>query len=250
MVLKFLSELSVLGHLRISVAASACDATRIPTGLFDSVVEVDSIAYGGKLIAMRMLVEDVCLSKGLSALDVAVVVRRLEDCISSSSASPQQSRPLPGLASFLWSCIGMLRDLEAMNDFNKQSMQKGDTSGSHSGLGLSNVCGQSVLKTSVRDALVFPRRYSAIYKAFGIQPPSGILMYGPPGTGIVRSSHMFFTKSFMHNFVFAARENADGKGNCERTPGWILLFKTERGGPRPYWRGRKDASVVHVASQS
>ena len=35
----------------------------------------------------------------------------------------------------------------------------------------------------VRDAVELPFRYPALYRAYGLRPPRGILLYGPPGTG-------------------------------------------------------------------
>jgi hypothetical protein len=37
--------------------------------------------------------------------------------------------------------------------------------------------------TGIQDILLVPRRFPAIFREYSIAPPSGILLYGPSGTG-------------------------------------------------------------------
>ena len=46
-----------------------------------------------------------------------------------------------------------------------------------------DIGGMDVQKQEVREAVELPLTQFELYKQIGIDPPSGVLMYGPPGTG-------------------------------------------------------------------
>lgn len=39
--------------------------------------------------------------------------------------------------------------------------------------------------TGIQDILLIPRRFPSIYREYNIAPPTGILLYGPSGTGYI-----------------------------------------------------------------
>jgi hypothetical protein len=160
-----------LGHLQLCIIGTAPSGIR--NAPFDAVVELENITFGDKVVAARMLVDSVCASNGKG--DARSLNASLGALLSTSR--PQSA----GLSSFLRSCQDVFRGMESTLIGAQDTKYHGEVQ--TSGLQLRNICGQSALKASVREALIFPRQYSSVYKSFGIQPPSGILMYGPPGTG-------------------------------------------------------------------
>jgi len=48
---------------------------------------------------------------------------------------------------------------------------------------LSDVAGMTAMKEIIQDHILLPVRHAAVYADYGIQPGSGVLMYGPPGNG-------------------------------------------------------------------
>ena len=46
-----------------------------------------------------------------------------------------------------------------------------------------NVGGLEEAKTEVREAVEYPLTHRQKFEDLGIEPPRGVLLYGPPGTG-------------------------------------------------------------------
>ena len=51
----------------------------------------------------------------------------------------------------------------------------------------SDIGGLDTQKQEVREAVELPLTHYELYKQIGIDPPRGVLMYGPPGCGKVSS---------------------------------------------------------------
>lgn len=47
----------------------------------------------------------------------------------------------------------------------------------------SDIGGMDIQKQEVREAVELPLTHFDLYKQIGIDPPRGVLMYGPPGCG-------------------------------------------------------------------
>jgi 26S proteasome regulatory subunit T3 len=50
-----------------------------------------------------------------------------------------------------------------------------------------DVGGLDIQKQEIREAVELPLSHFDLYKQIGIDPPRGVLLYGPPGTGYVAS---------------------------------------------------------------
>ena len=50
-------------------------------------------------------------------------------------------------------------------------------------MGYSDIGGYDLQKQEVREAVELPLTHFDLYKQIGIDPPRGVLMYGPPGCG-------------------------------------------------------------------
>ena len=54
-----------------------------------------------------------------------------------------------------------------------------------------DIGGMDVQKQEVREAVELPLTQFELYKQIGIDPPRGVLMYGPPGTGNLQIKIIF-----------------------------------------------------------
>lgn len=50
-------------------------------------------------------------------------------------------------------------------------------------VGYSDIGGMDIQKQEVREAVELPLTHFELYKQIGIDPPRGVLMFGPPGCG-------------------------------------------------------------------
>lgn len=50
-------------------------------------------------------------------------------------------------------------------------------------MGYSDIGGMDIQKQEVREAVELPLTHFELYKQIGIDPPRGVLMFGPPGCG-------------------------------------------------------------------
>lgn len=48
----------------------------------------------------------------------------------------------------------------------------------------SDIGGYDIQKQEIREAVELPLTHFDLYRAIGIDPPRGVLLYGPPGTGL------------------------------------------------------------------
>jgi 26S proteasome regulatory subunit T3 len=74
-----------------------------------------------------------------------------------------------------------------------------------------DIGGMDMQKQEMREAVELPLTHYELYKQIGIDPPRGVLMYGPPGTG---SGHIYLTSSLVSSM--GNRQDNDGEGGCER----------------------------------
>lgn len=50
-------------------------------------------------------------------------------------------------------------------------------------VGYADIGGMDIQKQEVREAVELPLTHFELYKQIGIDPPRGVLMFGPPGCG-------------------------------------------------------------------
>ena len=51
-------------------------------------------------------------------------------------------------------------------------------------ISFTDIGGADTQKQEIREAVELPLTHSDLYKQIGIDPPRGVLLYGPPGTGV------------------------------------------------------------------
>ncbi len=74
----------------------------------------------------------------------------------------------------------MLRKSEKAMAFGKHGMSD---VGTGSDISLKDIGGYEDVKQELKDSIVLPLEKKGIADAYGLKPPSGILLFGPPGTG-------------------------------------------------------------------
>ncbi len=70
---------------------------------------------------------------------------------------------------------------ENTKSFGKFGLQDMGVGGDEKGLG--DVGGYEDVKTELKDSILLPLENKELSYAYGIKPPSGVLLFGPPGTG-------------------------------------------------------------------
>ncbi|MBI5223768.1 AAA family ATPase [Candidatus Micrarchaeota archaeon] len=68
--------------------------------------------------------------------------------------------------------------MKAYGKFGMTDMSSGDSEKS-----LGEIGGYEDVKTELKDAILLPIKHKELAYAYGMKPPSGILLFGPPGTG-------------------------------------------------------------------
>jgi 26S proteasome regulatory subunit T3 len=53
---------------------------------------------------------------------------------------------------------------------------------------LQDIGGYDIQKQEIREAVELPLTQGDLYRQLGIDPPRGVLLYGPPGTGVLQSN--------------------------------------------------------------
>jgi len=89
-----------------------------------------------------------------------------------------------GAADFLGAHVSRERKISAkekMKSFGKFGLQDMSIGGGEEGL--DDVGGYDDVKDELRSSIVLPLQNVELASAYGIKPPSGILLFGPPGTG-------------------------------------------------------------------
>ncbi|MEW6036007.1 MAG: AAA family ATPase [Candidatus Micrarchaeota archaeon] len=87
---------------------------------------------------------------------------------------------------------------EKMKSYGKFGMTDMSAAGEEKSMG--DVGGYEDVKTELRDAIIMPLEKKEIAFTYGIKPPTGILLFGPPGTGktmLMRS----LAKELKYNFI-------------------------------------------------
>ena len=51
---------------------------------------------------------------------------------------------------------------------------------------MQDIGGNDIQKQEIREAVELPLTHFELYRQIGIDPPRGVLLWGPPGTGKVR----------------------------------------------------------------
>lgn len=94
------------------------------------------------------------------------------------------------LAKLLWDALNEEANFSLEPDERRTATERGATArgpgagmGSKPGAGFDRVGGLSELKELLRDQVVRPFREPARFARWGLTPPNGILLYGPPGCG-------------------------------------------------------------------
>lgn len=87
---------------------------------------------------------------------------------------------------------------EKMKAYGKFGMS--DVSLSASERGLDDVGGYEDVKDELRNAIMLPLEKKGIAHAYGIKPPAGILLFGPPGTGKTMLMRAL-AKELKYNFI-------------------------------------------------
>lgn len=73
-----------------------------------------------------------------------------------------------------------------------------------------SIGGYDIQKQEIREAVELPLTHFDLYKQIGIDPPRGVLLYGPPGTG-----------TYCHFTSYPCRKNNDCKGSCSPHQGCL-----------------------------
>lgn len=74
------------------------------------------------------------------------------------------------------SCKGMISQDNSYSEIFSVTDQKPEVA-------YSDVGGLDIQKQEVREAVELPLTHAELYKQIGIDPPRGVLLYGPPGCG-------------------------------------------------------------------
>ncbi len=91
--------------------------------------------------------------------------------------------------------IGRAEKMKAYGKFGMTDMSAG---GEEKGMG--DVGGYEDVKQELRDAIMLPLEKKEIAYAYGIKPPTGILLFGPPGTGKTMLMRAL-AKELKYNFI-------------------------------------------------
>ncbi len=87
---------------------------------------------------------------------------------------------------------------EKMKAYGKFGMTDMSAGGEEKGMG--DVGGYEDVKQELRDAIMLPLEKKEIAYAYGIKPPTGILLFGPPGTGKTMLMRAL-AKELKYNFI-------------------------------------------------
>ncbi|KAH9386425.1 uncharacterized protein NEMAJ01_1321 [Nematocida major] len=124
---------------------------------------------------IHLLVRDSILESGagLSGAGEAEPVRPLEQSIASMKISGSAQRPCNG------QCMERLmskivRSIPSASDGVPAEVPN---------IRFSAIFGQEEAKERLKEAIIWPVVHSALFSQAGVQPPKGVLLYGPPGCG-------------------------------------------------------------------
>ena len=56
-------------------------------------------------------------------------------------------------------------------------------------VGYDDVGGVRKQMAQIRELVELPLRHPQLFKTIGVKPPKGILLYGPPGSGLLHTFH-------------------------------------------------------------
>lgn len=132
---------------------------------------------------------------------VKVREKVLKACITTELARASKERPTKSAHDILTACADSdvisslagkplidtilelhqtVRDIIAIDSRNTEF--QGPGSAEYSSLSAPVATCTSV-QAAVVDAILLPRKFSAIYSTYGVFPPTAVLLHGPPGTG-------------------------------------------------------------------
>lgn len=57
----------------------------------------------------------------------------------------------------------------------------------------------------IKEAVELPLTHPELYEEIGIKPPKGVILYGPPGTGIQISAHLLLISTCSSEFSFLGK---------------------------------------------
>lgn len=95
-----------------------------------------------------------------------------------------------------------------------------------------DIGGLDMQKQEVREAIELPLLQHYLYQQIGIDPPRGVLLYGPPGTGasfcnvciVCVLVSLFASLTKITSSFDCHRKNHDGQGGCKRQLGDLYQY--------------------------
>jgi transitional endoplasmic reticulum ATPase len=131
---------------------------------------------------LRILLKDVPLEPGV---DVRVLAERTPGFVAADLIALRRDAALRAALRQLDAGephVSQQDLLDALDTVRPISMSTSDVLAT-GGLGLDDVGGMTDVKASLTEAVLWPLRYPDSFARLGVDPPRGVLLYGPPGGG-------------------------------------------------------------------
>ncbi|MFA5411864.1 MAG: AAA family ATPase [Candidatus Micrarchaeia archaeon] len=119
----------------------------------------------------------------------------------------------------------MIRAKEKLKGFGKLGVQ--DLRLGAGEQGLSDVGGYEDVKKELKDSIITPLQERELADAYGLKPPSGILLFGPPGTGKTMLMRAF-SKELGYGFYYVKTSEILSKWVGESEKNVSEIFETAR----------------------
>ncbi|MDD5096502.1 MAG: AAA family ATPase [Candidatus ainarchaeum sp.] len=119
----------------------------------------------------------------------------------------------------------MIRAKEKLKGFGKLGVQDMRLGAGEQGLG--DVGGYEDVKKELKDSIITPLQERELADAYGLKPPSGILLFGPPGTGKTMLMRAF-SKELGYGFYYVKTSEILSKWVGESEKNVSEIFATAR----------------------